>query len=151
MRFSGSWARVKITPEVKKFRSGHPGLRQVEFLGMVSDERLRQLYDECALYVSPAIYESFGLTFAEAMAHGRPVVGCASSAVQEIVRDGVDGLLVPPSAPNALASAMATLISDEELRRRMGANARQRAVEHYSIETAAARSESYFMRVIKEG
>jgi glycosyltransferase involved in cell wall biosynthesis len=137
-------------PAVQKFRADHPALRNVEFLGMVDEQRLQRLYDECAIYVSPATYESFGLTFAEAMAHGRPAVGCSTSAVPEIVRDGVDGILVPPKAPDALAGALVTLLSDEELRRRMGANARRRAVEHYSLEAAAARSEGYFARVLEK-
>jgi glycosyltransferase involved in cell wall biosynthesis len=137
-------------PEVRKFRSQHPGLHQVQFLGFVDDERLRGLYDQCALYVSPAVYESFGLTFVEAMAHGRPVVGCAASAVPETVRDGVDGILVPPWSPEPLAGAIVTLLEDEELRRRMGASGRQRAVENYSIEITTARCESYFRAVLEK-
>lgn len=133
-------------PLIRKFRANHPRLLQVEFPGVVREQRLHELYDQCAVYVSPAIYESFGLTFAEAMAHGRPVVGCNASAVPEIVRDGVDGILVPPRDPEALARAILALLSDEELRRRMGASARQRAIENYSIEAAAARTESYFQR-----
>jgi len=138
-------------PQVQALRAQLAGPGRVEFPGMVSPQGLEQFYDESALYVSPAIYESFGLTFAEAMAHGRPVVGCNASAVPEIVRDGVDGILVPPGDAEALAAAMVTLISDEPLRRRMGASARQRAVENYSIETAAGRSESFFQSMLERG
>jgi glycosyltransferase involved in cell wall biosynthesis len=136
-------------PRVQKFRAEHPGSDNVQFLGRVDQSSLHELYDECSLYVSPAVYESFGLTFAEAMAHGRPVVGCAASAVPEIVRDGMDGILVPPWSPNPLAGAIVKLLSDGELSRQMGANGRQRAVETYSIELAATRIESAFKKILE--
>ena len=132
-------------PRVQKFRTEHPGLNQVKFLGRVDQPRLHRLYDECTAYVSPAIYESFGLTFVEAMSHGRPVIGCAASAVPEIVRDGIDGILVPCRDPDALAGAIIKLLSDAALCRRMGASARQRVIENFSIEIATARVESFFM------
>lgn len=138
-------------PAVREFRQKNPGLRQVEFLGMIDQQRLGELYEQCAVYVSPATYESFGLTFAEAMARGRPVIGCAASAIPEIVRDGVDGILVPPREAAPLAEAMAALLSDDVELLRMAANARQRAVENYSLETAGARTESYFARVLENG
>jgi hypothetical protein len=134
-------------PRVHKFRAEHPGARQVEFVGRVDQPALHQLYDQCSVYVSPAIYESFGLTFAEAMSHGRPVIGCAASAVPEIVRNGVDGILVPPSDSQALGEAIVTLLSDPELALRMGANGRQRVVENYSVELATSRIEGFFKRV----
>lgn len=136
---------------VKEFRAAYPALRQVEFLGIVPGERLGQLYEECALYVSPAVYESFGLTFAEAMARARPVVGCAASAVPEIVRDGIDGLLVPPRDAAALGGAIAGLLSNPERGRQMGASGRQRAIEEFSIEISAARIERFFEGVIAGG
>jgi glycosyltransferase involved in cell wall biosynthesis len=130
-------------PSVQKFRAGHPGLSGVECPGMVDGITLAKMYDQCAVYVSPALYESFGLTFAEAMAHGRPVVGCATSAVPEIVRNGIDGVLVPPKDAQALAGAIIALLGDESLRGEMGAEARKRAVEHYSLERAAERVETW--------
>ncbi len=136
---------------VRQFRSEHPGLNQVEFLGVTDAQTLDRLYDSCALYVSPSVYESFGFTFAEAMAHGRPVVGCNVSAVPEIVRNGIDGILVPPNNHEALARAIITLLSEETLLRRMGANGRQRAVAEYSIETAVTRIENYFMNLAGKG
>jgi glycosyltransferase involved in cell wall biosynthesis len=134
---------------------GHPAVQAllerfpdaVEALGMVTSGQLSGLYEQCAVYVSPALYESFGLTFAEAMGHGRPVVGCRASAVPEIVRDGVDGRLAPPRDPPAIAAALVELLLNEDARRTMGANARARAVENFAIGKAAMRTESFFQRV----
>jgi len=147
-------ARFKIVGVPPEYEGARALLERcpagVEVLGWVEPERLNELYNQCAIYVSPATYESFGLTFVEAMARGRPVVGCATSAIPETVRDGVDGLLVAPRDAEALAGALVTLLSDEGLRGRMGAAGRQRAVENYSIEIEAARIESYYMRLIEK-
>jgi len=137
-------------PQARRWKSERPELRQVHFLGMVDDQTLNRLYDDCAVYVSPAVYESFGLTFVEAMAHGRPVVGCATSSVPEIVRDGIDGILVPPKDPDALANAVLSLLSNPELSRKMGINGRQRAVEDFPVDLEAARAEAFFRRILEK-
>ena len=65
--------------------------------------------------------ESFGMTVLEAMAAAKPVVAAALGGVLETVRDGLTGILVPPSDPGALALAVNRLLADKALRARMGA------------------------------
>ena len=65
---------------------------------------------------------------AEAMAHGRPVVASAVGGLLDLVEDGVTGLLVPPGDVAALRSALERLLADPELRARLGAAARARAL-----------------------
>jgi len=72
-------------------------------------------------------YEGFGNVLIEAMACGVPVVATSSSGTREIVRDGVDGLLVDVHEPAALAAAFERLLRDDALRRRMSEEARRRA------------------------
>ena len=78
------------------------------------------------------------MVIVEAMASGKPVVASAHGGPTEIVRDGETGLLVPPNDPDALADALARLIADPALRRRMGAAGRRRAVKRYSFEAHLA-------------
>lgn len=76
------------------------------------------------LYVMPSAYEGFGLSLAEGMSMGLPVVGYRNCvAVNELIRDGDNGLLAADGA-DALAERMALLMRDRDLRVRMGAAAR---------------------------
>jgi glycosyltransferase involved in cell wall biosynthesis len=68
------------------------------------------------------------------MAHGKPVVATAVGGLLDLVVDGETGLLVPPRDPAALRRALERLLADRELRRRLGAAARERARADFSWE-----------------
>jgi glycosyltransferase involved in cell wall biosynthesis len=72
------------------------------------------------------------LTLLEAMAAGMAVVGTAVPGVQELVRDGVDGVLVPPRDPAALAAALHRLLTEGGMAQRLATAARQRACAEFS-------------------
>ena len=133
-------------PKAVKFRAAHPDIspQQVQFLGFVSDQELATLYATCAVYASASIFESFGLTFIEAMARGKAVVGCATSAMLEVIEHERSGLLAPPSDPAQFAAAIVKLLLDPELRRTYGAYGREVASEKYSAGTMAAEIEKFF-------
>jgi len=73
----------------------------------------------------PSTYEGFGLVLIEAMSQRLAVVATPVGCASTLVRDGVNGLLVPPRDAEALASAASTLMNDAPLRRRLGAAARE--------------------------
>jgi glycosyltransferase involved in cell wall biosynthesis len=91
----------------------------------VPDGDLPGLYAAAEAFASPSSYEGFGLSVAEAMAAGLPVVAGDGSSVPEVV--GEAGLLVPPGDGEALAAALGRLLGDPAERRRLGAAARARA------------------------
>jgi alpha-1,3-rhamnosyl/mannosyltransferase len=101
--------------------SGHPG--RIELLGRV-DALVPLLHRASALIVTSR-YEGFGLPALEAMATGLPVVAFANSAIREVVGDG--GILVADGDVEAMADALAGLVSDDDLWAEMSQRAMDRA------------------------
>jgi len=101
-------------------------------IGFVPHAELGPYYERAAVVCVPSRREGYGVVAREAMAYGRPVVATAVGGLTEAVADGETGLLVPPGNPAALRSAIERLLRDSELRQRLGALARARAVEHLS-------------------
>jgi glycosyltransferase involved in cell wall biosynthesis len=82
------------------------------------------------------------------MAHRHPVVATSSGGSPEIVRDGIDGLLVPPERPQALAERLDRLLSTPELRRRLGAEGRRRVEERFTLADMLDRTAAVYRRVL---
>jgi glycosyltransferase involved in cell wall biosynthesis len=86
---------------------------RVHFIGFVEDDDLPALYSLASAFAFPSWYEGFGLPVLEAMACGTPVVAADNSSLPEVV--GEAGLLVDAGDPQALAEALARLLTDREL------------------------------------
>jgi glycosyltransferase involved in cell wall biosynthesis len=100
--------------------AGEQGVaRHVHFLGRVEDAALVNLFRACDVYLTPTRYEGFGLTLLEAMACGAPCVASDVPSVNEIVREGDNGLLARREDPDALAAAALRLLADPALRERV--------------------------------
>ena len=101
---------------------------RVVLVGAVANVDLPPYSAACELYLGPAVGgESFGIVLVEAMAAGLPVVASRIPGYTEVVRDGVDGLLVPPRDAEALAAAIARVLDDRVLAERLTEAGRQRA------------------------
>ena len=107
-------------------------------VGFVPPSALGPYYDRAAVVVCPSRREGYGVVAREAMAHGRPVVATSVGGLVDAVEDDVTGLLVSPRDPAALRAAIDRLLADKELRRRLGAAAREAAARRFSWETATA-------------
>lgn len=102
------------------------------FLGHVNRKELVRLYQNATIFVLPSHYEGLPTVLLEAMACGLPVVATDVSGNKEVVEDGKNGLLVPPKSPHMMAEAISTLIEDEELRMKLGKNARKTIEEKFT-------------------
>jgi glycosyltransferase involved in cell wall biosynthesis len=91
-----------------------------EFYESVSQEKLLQMYSDCDILVLPSKTEGWGLALMEAMACGKAVVASRAGGIPELVRNGVEGILVPPGDVRGLSRAITRLLSDQTLRERMG-------------------------------
>lgn len=106
--------------------------KQIYFLGMCDD--ISELMNIADAFVLSSAWEGFGLVVAEAMACEKPVVATDCGGVAEVI--GNCGTSVPPKNSQALAQAMqAVMEMTDEQRATIGKNARQRVVEHFSIDT----------------
>jgi glycosyltransferase involved in cell wall biosynthesis len=85
--------------------------------------------DRATCLVLPSRREGMGRVVVEALCRGRPVVGTRDGGIQDLVRDGENGLLVPPDDPGALADALVRVLSDRGLAERLAARARPSAEE----------------------
>ena len=114
-----------------------PGVHVVDDL-TPNDPRLIELYRSAAMFVLPSRAETFGIAALEASSVGLPVIASRVGGLADIAVDGQTGLTIPVGDAGALRQAITRLLDDESLRSRMGAAARDRAVEHYdSIRNAA--------------
>lgn len=96
------------------------------------------------LFAMPSLSEGLPLALVEAMSFGLPVVVSRVGGVPEVVTDGVEGLLVPPSDSAALAAAIRSLLDDTALRNRQGDAARTRALRDFAIGTMVDRYERLY-------
>jgi len=112
-------------PELERLARDLGVLDAVEFPGAVSRIKKIELMQRCCAYLSPSLYEGFGLAILEAMSCGAPVVSSPVGAVPEVVGDG--GLLVDGKSPEAIAGAINRYLEDETLRGEKGCTGRTRA------------------------
>jgi len=92
-------------------------------------EQLRKM----DIFVLGSFREGISNTILEAMASGLPIVATDTGGNRELVQDGITGTLVPPACSGDLAAVTATYINDDDLRKRCGEVARERAVSKFSI------------------
>lgn len=119
--------------------------RKVSFVGYVSDQERLRLFREASMLVVPSSDEGFGMPALEGMTIGVPVVAANRGSLPEVIGDG--GVLVEPDDHGALAAAMARVLDDEDLRRRLAAAGPARA-RRFSWDASAAALLAAFQRAI---
>jgi glycosyltransferase involved in cell wall biosynthesis len=101
--------------------------------GRVEPEVLPRYYHLMDVLAMPSHWEGFGLTAAEAMAAGKPVVGSDVPGLREVVEDGVTGFLVPVDDAGVLAERLVRLLSDDSLRTTMGRKSLDRVKRLFDV------------------
>lgn len=109
---------------------------KVIFAGVRRD--VERMYAAMDIFVLPSTCEeAFGMVLIEAMSMSRPVIGTTVGGIPDIIRDGVDGLLVPPGDAGAIAAAVRRLISDTALRAKISEEGRRTVEARFSEEVMA--------------
>jgi glycosyltransferase involved in cell wall biosynthesis len=123
----------------------------VTFEGWLNQDRVVELYRRADAFALASFAEGVPVVLMEAMAMEIPCVATRVNGVPELIRDGIDGLLVSPSDVGELAGALARLIDDAGLRRALGEAGRRRVRERYDLETNVGRMAEIFRRRVGAG
>jgi glycosyltransferase involved in cell wall biosynthesis len=123
-------------PEMPNFRRfwedfAGRGAVPVRRLGVLSERQKRDFFAGLDVFALPSRSDSFGLVLPEAWANGLPNLAYRAGGVAEVVRDGLDGLLVRCGDVEALAAGLRRLVVDAELRRRLGEAGRERTLREF--------------------
>jgi phosphatidylinositol alpha-mannosyltransferase len=124
-------------------------LRDVGFIGPVSEDDLPRYYRTCHVFCAPSTgFESFGIILLEAMAAGRPIVASGIDGYRGVLEDGREGLLVQPEDERCLADALVRLLQDPALRERMGRQGQAKAAD-YSWDKVAQQVLDYYRELLE--
>ncbi|MEQ3629164.1 MAG: glycosyltransferase [Hyphomonas sp.] len=133
--------RFETDPTAEAFRTG------VTFEGKVDDNTLQTAYAECDIFVAPSRFESFGLIYLEAMRAGKPVIGCRTGGIPEIVADYENGFLIRPGNVPELVDAIVQLAKSSDLRRKFGEAGLARFMKEFTSKRMADHNERLIQQV----
>ena len=117
----------------------------IRFPGSVRSAGIAAVMEEAAVFCLPSLWEGMPGAVMEAMASGVPVVGTAVNGTEDLLVDGVSGLLVPPRDPERLAGALERVLTDHDLARTIGLGGRRRIEEHFSLERMVEAKEELYL------
>jgi mannosyltransferase len=144
-----------VTPEQQGFandlkkRIEAAGLQsRIVITGELAIEEVQRWYPRLTIYAFTSRNEGFGLTLIEAMSAGAALVASRAGAAELVVEDGITGVLTPPGDINALVNALEPLMREPASAAGMGARARARVVEKFSLEAEANRIAEVYRRLI---
>lgn len=124
--------------------TSHGLATSVEFMGYVSEEEKTFLLSKCSALIFPSLIEGFGLVILEAFALRKPVLVSDAGPAGELVRNGIDGFIIPSASSEEWAERMISLLLDKSLCQTMGNKGRIRAEKAFDIGDIAKRLESLY-------
>jgi teichuronic acid biosynthesis glycosyltransferase TuaC len=119
---------------------------RVSFLGRLSRMQVADRVRRCMVFALPSRYEGLGCVYLEAMAAGKPVVGCSGQGIAGIVRNGENGLLIEPGNLEQLVAALARVLQDHALRQRVAAAGHRIVHQHLTL----AQQAEHLARIYRE-
>jgi glycosyltransferase involved in cell wall biosynthesis len=111
--------------------------KHVTFVGAVPHHVAMEYMSVCDVFALPSWQETFGLVYIEAMAHGKPVIGCRGQGVDGIVTEGATGRLAEPRDVDSLVDALRYVLDHPHEARAMGEAARELVLAKYTWEESA--------------
>jgi glycosyltransferase involved in cell wall biosynthesis len=106
---------------------------RVRFHGRQSREAIAEAMRRSAIFALPSSYEGLGCVYLEAMASGKPAIGCRGQGIEEIIEHGGNGFVIPPGGEIELSDCLRMLLQNDDLRSRMGASARDLVARRHTL------------------
>jgi glycosyltransferase involved in cell wall biosynthesis len=150
--FAGEWYRAEDQQSAEGMVRDLKLESHVEFIGPVTPPRKYEVIREADVFVMPTYYKNEGHPFVilEAMSAGLPVVSTNAGCIPETVVDGISGFIVEPGNKKEFAGRVVSLLTNDDLRRRMGEASRTRFLEHYTLTRFSAQMKELFREVAAE-
>jgi glycosyltransferase involved in cell wall biosynthesis len=123
--------------------------QKIEFLGRRSRSQVADEMRNCTVFVLPSRYEGLGCVYLEAMSCGKPVVACHEQGIEEIIRHGENGWLIPVDGLDALVEGLSTLLDSAELRARLGQAARETILNGLTLQHQAQKLAKIYNEVVR--
>lgn len=121
----------------------------IRFVGNLQSERLPKLLNEADIFVLPSLYEGHPKTLCEAMACGLPCIATDVPGNRDVIQHGKTGWLCESTEPESIRSAIETLLSDDNLRKKLGYNARKFVEDHYSLDIVCEKEMGVYQQAIE--
>jgi teichuronic acid biosynthesis glycosyltransferase TuaC len=146
-----TWEVIGEGPELNRIRA------LAERLGVLTRIRFRDRQNRaevaeacrnCSVFVLPSRYEGLGCVYLEAMASGKVAIGCVGQGIEEVIRHGENGWLVPPNGREELIEGLRVLLRDDSRRRQIGAAARETILQSYTLGHQAQRLLAIYCEIL---
>jgi len=136
--------------EVKHYCFKEKLIEKVSLQRKLTHEKTINMVSESDIFVLTSVDEGLPTALIEAMCLGKPVICTNVGGVPEVVKDGINGVLVPPKSPEHVAEALERLLTDSELRRKLGKAAAE-SVKDYTWSKIAEKYEKMYHEVLQQG
>ena len=137
-----------VKDDLKRLVRGLGLARYVEFVGQQPYSKAMEYMSICDIFSLPSWQEGFGVAYLEAMAHGKPVIGCQGEGIADVIKNGETGMLVKPQDGDSLVEALDFLLSHPEEARAIGERAREFVLENYTWEKNAEKTIRVYQEVL---
>jgi teichuronic acid biosynthesis glycosyltransferase TuaC len=122
---------------------------RVHFLGWRSRDEVASAMRECTVFVLPSRYEGLGCVYLEAMACGRPVIGCHGQGIDEVIEHSNNGWIIPVGGLDELTQGLRSLLNSFELRAQIGQRARQTILDKFTLSRQADKLVNIYQEVLQ--
>jgi len=139
-------------PEMRHLKELSSNLRineHVEFLGQLPHEKVLAYMAKADIFSLPSWDEAFGVVYIEAMAQGKPVIGCKGEGIEDFVEHGKTGLLVKPKDVDSLVKALDFLLIHPSEAQDIGKRARDLVLKNYTWERSAEKLVEVYRDILK--